>query len=45
MYASIIITRNMIFTVTREPRVKGKTLIENRKLEGGEGGVTDALLR
>ena len=36
-------TRNTVFAVTREVRGKGKTL--SRKWEGGEGGVTDALLR
>ena len=37
----ITITRNTILPVTREARVEGKTLIENRKSEGGEGGVTN----
>ena len=36
-------TRNTILPVTREARVEGKTLIENRKSQGGEGGVTNAL--
>ena len=39
------VTRNTIFAVTREARVKGKTLLETKKSWGGEGGVTDALLR
>ena len=34
-------TRNTIFSVTHKARVKGKTPIESRKSEGGEGGVTD----
>ena len=36
-------TRNTILPVTREARVEGKTLIENRKSQGGEGGATNAL--
>ena len=43
--STLVDTRNTIFAVTSEVWVKGKTLIENRKSEGGEGGVTDALLR
>ena len=35
----------MIITVTREARVKGKALIESRKSEKGEGGVTDTHLK
>ena len=43
MGLSYPLTRNTIFAVTCEARVKGKTLIKNRKSEGGDGGVTDAL--
>ena len=39
----IHLTRNIIFSVTCEEKVKGKTFIKSRILEGGEGGV--ALLR
>ena len=35
------VLRNTIFAVTHKARVQ----IESRKSEGGEGGVTDALLR
>ena len=34
-----------IVAVTGKARVQEKTLIESRKSEGWEGGVTDALLR
>ena len=45
MVLYIVITRNVILVVTYKVRVKGKTLTESRKSKGGEGGVTDVLLR
>ena len=39
----ITITRNTILPVTREAKEERKALIENRKSQGGEGGVTNAL--